>query len=88
MATKRRTEIIIETERMVVVPASSTFRWCNACSGQVEMVAPEQAAVLVNITARTVYRWVEAQLLHFLEEPDGQVLICRNSLFGQVREGN
>lgn len=86
MATKRRTEIIIETERIIVVPSPTIPLWCNACSRQVEMVTPEQAAALVNVTPRTVYRWVEAQLLHFIEESDGRLLICRNSLFGQIGE--
>lgn len=50
------------------------------------MVTPEQAAALVNVTPRIIYRWVEAQLLHFVEEETGQLLICRNSLFGQITE--
>lgn len=50
------------------------------------MVTPEQAATLIQVTPRVVYRWVEAQLLHFIEEPDGRVLICLNSLYGQSQE--
>ncbi|MBL8206663.1 MAG: hypothetical protein JNM09_20685 [Blastocatellia bacterium] len=88
MATKRRTEIIVETERVIIVhPQSASVRsWCGACSTQVEMVTPEQAAAMIQVTPRAVYRWVEAQLLHFIEEPDGRVLICRNSLYGQISE--
>ena len=88
MATKRRTEIIIETERIVVVPSSTAplHLWCDSCSATVNMITPEQAAALVQITTRTVYRWVETKLLHFREEPDGRLLICRNSLFGRVSE--
>ena len=86
MATKRRTEIIIETERIIIVPFLSASVWCNACSLQVEMLSPEQAATLVNVPPRTIYRWVEAQLLHFVEEEDGRLLICRNSLFGRITE--
>ncbi len=88
MATKRRTEIIVETERVIVVPQATAplHLWCHSCSARVEMVTPEQAARLLQVTPRVVYRWVEAQLLHFLEEPDGRVLICRNSLYGQTSE--
>ena len=88
MATKRRTEIIVETERIIVVPspATSVRAWCETCCDQVEMVTPEQAATLIQVTPRVVYRWVEAQLLHFIEEPDGRVLICLNSLYGQSPE--
>lgn len=88
MATKRRTEIIVETERVIVVPQAPAplHLWCQNCSMRVEMVTPEQAATLLQVTPRVVYRWVEAQLLHFIEEPDGRVLICRNALYGQVSE--
>ncbi len=88
MATKRRTEIIVETERIIVVPQQTTpvHLWCHGCCARVEMVTPEQAAALIQVTPRAVYRWVEAQLLHFIEEPDGRVLICRNALYGQVGE--
>ena len=88
MATKRRTEIIVETERIIIVPTPtmSVHLWCQGCSARVEMLTPEQAAVLLQVTPRVVYRWVEAQLLHFIEEPDGRVLICRNSLYGQTSE--
>lgn len=88
MATKRRTKIIVETERIIVVPAPATSRqkWCEICCTQVNMLTPEQAATLLQVTPRAVYRWVEAQLLHFVEEPDGRVLICRDSLYGQSGE--
>jgi hypothetical protein len=88
MATKRRTEIIVETERLIVIPHATmpAQMWCHHCSARVEMVTPEQAATLLQVTPRVVYRWVEAQLLHFIEEPDGRVLICRNSLYGQTSE--
>lgn len=88
MATKRRTEIIVETERIIITspPSTSVYRWCEDCSAQVEMLPPEQAAILIQVTPRVVYRWVEAQLLHFIEDPDGRVLICRNSLYGQNGE--
>lgn len=88
MATKRRTEIIIETERIIVVPPPCVPLWCNSCALHVEMLTPEQAASLIQVTPRTIYRWVEAQFLHFIEEADGRVLICRNSLFGQVAKGS
>jgi hypothetical protein len=88
MATKRRTEIIVETERIIMTspPSVSLHKWCEHCSAQVEMMTPEHAATLIQITPRVVYRWIEAQLLHFIEEADGRVLICRNSLYGQNSE--
>jgi excisionase family DNA binding protein len=85
MGTKRLTEIIIETERTLVVGSGGqpTKEFCSGCVAEVEMLTPEQAAAIVKIPPRTVYRWIEAGLLHFIEDAEGIVLICRNSLYGR-----
>jgi len=44
------------------------------------MVPPEQAAVLANVTVRMVYRWVESDVVHYKEEPNGSVMVCVKSL--------
>ena len=89
MGTKKLTEIIIETERTLVIGSSRqpARAWCPGCAAEIEMLTPEQAAAIVKVTPRTVYRWLEAQLLHFVEDPEGMPLICRNSLYGQVKRG-
>ncbi len=89
MATKKLTEIIIETERTLIVGShwQPTRMRCPGCAAEVEMLSPEQAAAIVKVTPRTIYRWVEAHLLHYAENPEGLLLICRHSLYGQVRPG-
>jgi excisionase family DNA binding protein len=44
------------------------------------MVTAEEAAAVAGVTRRTIYRWVEAQSVHFAETPDGALLICLDSL--------
>ncbi len=82
MKTTRKTEITVETERVLVIRGARRARvvWCAACSAQVKMVTPEQAALVARVSARTIYRWVEAERLHFSETPDGWLLVCLNSL--------
>jgi len=48
------------------------------------MVTPEVAAGLVRVTARAVYRSVEAGQVHYTETAEGQVLICLRSLQQQI----
>lgn len=43
------------------------------------MVTPEEAAVLACVSPRTIYRGVEAGRIHFMETPEGLLLICLNS---------
>ncbi len=79
---KKITEITIETEQVVVIrrQAEINERWCDGCSAIVRMVTPEQVALLTQISARTIYRRVEAGELHFTETPEGALLICLDSL--------
>jgi len=81
--TKKRTEITIETERVVVIRRRrrvSARAWCQSCGGQVLMVTVDEAAQLACVSVRTLYRWVENEKLHFTEIADGELLICLNSI--------
>lgn len=44
------------------------------------MVTAEQAAVITGIRPRVIYRWVESGMVHSAETPDGETLVCLNSL--------
>ncbi len=81
---KRRLEITFERERLVVVGSRrvSVARWCEGCGAPARMVMPDEAARLTGVTARTIYRLVEAGCLHFLEAPEAGLLVCLESLNG------
>lgn len=82
MKTKKRTEITIETERVVVIRRrrSSVRAWCQSCGGEVVMVTVDEAARIACVSSRTIYRWVEDEKLHFIETADGGLLICHESI--------
>lgn len=82
MRKKRRTEITIETEQILVLRGrkSSVSAWCNNCAEQVIMVTPDEAAALARVSSRAICRWVEMERLHFRETPEGALFICLNSL--------
>jgi predicted site-specific integrase-resolvase len=44
------------------------------------MITPEEAALILQTSTRTIYSWVEADLIHFNEQPGGSLLICPDSL--------
>ncbi len=85
---KRRTEITIETDRVFVIRRRTVASavWCQACGHPVDMATPNEAAALAGIRSRSIYRWVEAETIHFTESPDGMVLICLNSLYRSISE--
>lgn len=79
---KRRTEILLEITHLLIIKRSGPagLTWCESCARNVHMVSTERAAILARQSTRTIYRWVEAGRLHFTEKPEGQLLICLDSL--------
>ena len=75
--TKRRIEIITEVEREIfVIGRPIPIIFCETCDGETRMVTPEEAAAQLAVTARTIYRWVEAESVHYVETIEGILLIC------------
>jgi hypothetical protein len=84
--TKTKTEITIETRQRVTLRGRSQravpYRaiWCDECAATVGMYFPEHAAVLIGTTSREIYRRVERGEFHFVETPEGELFVCRNSI--------
>ena len=50
------------------------------------MVTADEAARLTATSAREVFRRVEHEQLHFTETDEGDLLICRNSLWPRAND--
>lgn len=90
MRAKKRTEITVETHRVLAISRRqiSGRAWCSDCGEIVNRVTPEEAAVIAHVSARTIYRWIEAEQLHFTENQTGLLRICLNSLLIEARTPN
>src|SRR5258705_10670677 len=79
---KRKIRLTVETHQLLVISRTkgSIQGWCSECAGDVPLVKPEEAAVLDGVSPRTIYRRVEAGLVHFAESPEGWLLICLGAL--------
>ena len=84
---KRKIQLTIETHQLLVIKRTkgSTQSWCGECAGDVPLIRPEEAAVLAGVSPRTIYRRVEAGLVHFAESSEGWLLICLDSLLDESR---
>ena len=82
MPIMKRKEITVETERLLISRTryQAVEAWCADCRQLVVMIRPDQAAAVSGRTLRAIFREVEADRLHFLDQPDGLLLICLNSL--------
>lgn len=79
---KKRTLITVETDRIILVRQSkrSPLAWCDDCRRHVSLVTVDEAARISRTSSRTIFQRVEARKLHFVETPDGILLICLDSL--------
>jgi len=82
LKTVKRTELTIETERLVILSKRkvSMVSWCPECNQRVKMITVDEAASIAGVTSRTMYRWTDSEKLHFTETTEGRLLICRESL--------
>ena len=82
MKVRRIMKIGIETQRVVSLTkrVGAIEAWCSQCGEQRQMIHPEEAASRAGVSLRAIYRLVEARQLHFIETPEGLVLICPNSV--------
>jgi hypothetical protein len=62
--------------------------WCPHCADFVAMLTPEQAAAAAGVSTRHVFRWLEADRLHFVETASLSPLVCAASLPAAGGAGN
>jgi hypothetical protein len=79
---RRRVEITVERETVSVVyqSAANLTGRCERCGKDVLLLTAEAAAAAQNVSTREIYRWVDANKLHFQESSGGTVFICSESL--------
>lgn len=81
MEIKRTTEILVETNRRLVIRRAEEEGeqfFCPRCNEP--MLSAEQTAVVCSISRREVYKHVETGAAHFAETETGAVMICLPSL--------
>jgi hypothetical protein len=78
---KRRTEITIEIDRVMVISRRNTQRhWCESCGAEVDMISESEATVVAGATAQAIRRLVQSGAIHSRSAVHGGRLICLDSL--------
>lgn len=91
--TVKKTEVRIETRETWTIRHGQPVRearqgWCLSCGAQVELITPDEAALVTGLGLRQIFRHIEQAQLHFLETPAGGVLLCLPSLLADHFCGN
>jgi len=77
----KRTEITVEIERLVVVRKRKVRRaFCEFCGKETEMMTTDRAALFAGCSTWAIFGWIQLGWLHFTENDEGILLICRQSL--------
>jgi hypothetical protein len=77
---KKRIEIIVETERIVITGATPRLVWCERCNDSSFEVSLEQAAIIARVSSAELQREVKVGRLHYWRGGDERLLICLSSL--------
>ena len=87
---KQKVEIMFEVEETIILRQGEKMftEFCPQCRAMVEMLTPQSAAALFNLTEREIFRLIESGRLHFVEAE--RIFVCRNSLtvFNQPERGS
>jgi hypothetical protein len=82
MTVHRRTEITVETERVLIIRQRRSVRaWCHECGYEVEMVSLGEAEALTQVSVQEFCEAAEAHSWHLSENQEGSRLVCLASLW-------
>src|SRR6185295_20113158 len=84
---KKRAQVTIETERLVVISGShapAAMLWCAACQAEVTMFGLDEASALAGLSDRAIFQLAETGAIHFTETTEGKALFCVRSLRQQT----
>lgn len=80
MAPHKRTEITIETERVVTIRRRRSMRArCPTCGREVDMVSLAEAETLTGMNGKVLREYAAERGWHLIQGQDGSDLICLES---------
>jgi len=81
MAGRKKTEITIETDQVLVIRRRRSSRaWCRECGSDVDMVGLADVGMLTGISGHALQDHAEGCGWHVFESGNGTALICLPSL--------
>ena len=64
MKRTKRTEVTVQTRRILSAHTGSILAWCGVCSAQVPMIRAEEAAARAHVSLEAICRLMKAPNLH------------------------
>ncbi|HEY6308382.1 MAG TPA: hypothetical protein VI488_18200 [Candidatus Angelobacter sp.] len=80
MASYKRTEIIVETDQVLIIRRGCVRHWCQECGRETDMIGLLQAGALTGVSQPLLLDVARTERWHKAEAADGSPLICLDSL--------
>jgi len=86
---KKRLEVLWETHEITTIrfkqnqPEMSLY--CQSCQTETPHLTVREAASVLKISEFTIFRFVETNQIHSIENAAGFILICGNSLLNKTK---
>jgi len=81
MDARERTEITVETDRILIIRRLRTVRgWCPECGCDVDLVDEAEASALTEMSGKQLPECAQAGRWHVTASQDGNGLVCLDSL--------
>jgi len=86
MASRKRTEITVETHEVLIIRTSdSSIRaCCTGCGADVGLIPPDEAVALTGIGMPAILEMVDAGDVHWVQTGTCTPLICLKSLVASL----
>ena len=83
---QKRTEITIETERLLVINQrhERVGLWCGHCATTLPMLTVDVASRIAGVTALEIFRLMESGKIHTGITREGRLFVCPNSIAFQL----
>jgi hypothetical protein len=85
---KRRVEMMVETERVVLRGRKPQVSWCENCGAPSLKLTIEQMTIVTGEDESTISRLIESSVLHQSRSTDGLTRICLHSLMVHLHRPN
>jgi hypothetical protein len=85
MTTHKRTEITVETDKVLIIRRRRSIRaWCPECGSEVDLVGLRAAEAVTGLTGQALREAPKARGWHVSENPDWAGCICLESLLRSI----
>ena len=75
-------KLTIESDRSFIFRnlGAPQVSWCEGCAAEAPLMNVADTAREAGLSELAIYQLIDDGALHFTEDPEGQLLICLNSL--------